>query len=196
MFYAMKDIVTSSLTELGFKMILLANHKFHLKEGLIPDIISKVWLRGKNFDKKSNLPMWNVLKNNYLSFGKTKFPIIPGMMEGIMQQTSSMLHAVKVTFSNYLIKKCCEKNEFAIHIRDGVTSDDSGKAITLRSIKKKISKKEEIQRNEEEGIRVLYKLEKIDSTICKAFSMLENFKKSFRHSNIFEINQNWIVLKS
>jgi hypothetical protein len=194
MFYAFKKIIQKTISPIAFKMMLFINHKFHLKRGVIPELIAKSWLKEENIPKISSKIEWNILKKNFLEEGRIKFNIFPGMMEGLMQETSSVYHCSKVVLSNYIIRKYCYNLNYEILIRDGVTSDDSGKAISL-SNKNLLSK--DIKVKEEEVIKVmksLFVIEKIDDLINKVFSMLENHKKSFRHTNIFEINQNWIVL--
>jgi len=115
--YAFKDLIISSLNKDAFNMMIVIFFKFHSKKGIVPSQILKSWTKYKNLRKESKIEKWNTLKNNFLSKGQTTFDIIPGMQQGLLQQTSTVLASIKCYITDYVILVYCKKEKLEIKIK-------------------------------------------------------------------------------
>jgi len=146
--------------------------------------------------KETKYNFLNKLKNEFFKNGKKTFVIFPGMMQGLMQQTSSLYGCAKVTIVNYFLDVYIKKKDRFLLIKDGVTSDDSMKSLVINfnDIKKlKLESKEKYEEERLKNLEYFFHLEEMDNSLGLAFGMYENIKKSYRHHFILELNQNWVI---
>jgi hypothetical protein len=194
--YSFKKIIATSLGDDFFKLFITILNKFHLKRGLIPSVFLNSWLKPKNLMKKSKSLVLENIKNVFLDRGEMYFKIIPGMMQGLLQQTSTVLAAAKVSLSNYFIRIKQKSYNLRCIIRDGVTSDDSMKALAVIPSNKDI----DILKFEDKKLEFaklakdfLIDIQFLDKNVGLMLGMYDNTKKTVYHSFILEINQNFIA---